>query len=229
MLYDLLEIVFTATISFLVLFIIAKILGKKQVGELDFIDYVVGISIGSIAAEMATNTADKPFYEYLIGMFIFFILTLFIDILATKGNFFKKLFKGVPIIIINNGEMNYEGLKKCRLDVNDVAALIREKGYFDFDDIEFAIFETNGSISVLPKASKSQVVSEDLKIKKPTPSLPQNIIVDGNVSKFSLSYLKKDKDWLFERLNIKSKKELKKIFLAVYKEDEDSFSIYYKN
>lgn len=125
--------------------------------------------------------------------------------------------------------MNYEGLKKCRLDVNDVAALIREKGYFDFDDIEFAIFETNGSISVLPKASKSQVVSEDLKIKKPTPSLPQNIIVDGNVSKFSLSYLKKDKDWLFERLNIKSKKELKKILLAVYKEDEDSFSIYYKN
>ena len=80
---EIVNICLTAILSFIVLFVIAKLLGKKQVGELDFIDYVVGISIGSIAAEMATNTADKPFYDYLIGMGIFFVLTFLVDILST--------------------------------------------------------------------------------------------------------------------------------------------------
>lgn len=228
MLYDILGIVLTATVSFIVLFIIAKLLGKKQVGELDFIDYVVGISIGSIAAEMATNTADKPFYDYLIGMLIFFLLTICIDILGEKTNFLKRLFKGTPIVVIDKGKIIYNALKKSKLDVNDVSTLLREKGYFNFDDVEYAIFETNGSLSVLPKANKKVVTNEDLNLKPSKSSFPQNIIVDGNISKFSLNYLKKDKDWLLKKLNIKDKQELKKILLAVYDEENDSFSLYFK-
>lgn len=223
-----LDILFTSALSFVALFIIAKLLGKKQVGELDFIDYVVGISIGSIAAEMATNTADKPFYDYLISFAVYFLLTLIIDILSTKTNLLKKFFKGSPLVIIKDGKIDYEQLKKSKLDINDIISLAREKNYFNFDDIAYGIFETNGTLSILPKSNLQPLVSEDLNLHKPKTTLPQNVIVDGQVSKFALKFLEKDTTWLYDRLNIKTKNDLKNILLAVYNIDEDNFVIHLK-
>lgn len=223
-----LDILFTSALSFVALFIIAKLLGKKQVGELDFIDYVVGISIGSIAAEMATNTADKPFYDYLISFAVYFLLTLIIDILSTKTNLLKKFFKGSPLVIIKDGKIDYEQLKKSKLDINDIISLAREKNYFNFDDIAYGIFETNGTLSILPKSNLQPLVSEDLNLHKPKTTLPQNVIVDGQVSKFALKFLEKDTTWLYDRLNIKTKNDLKNILLAVYNIDQDNFVIHLK-
>lgn len=226
---EIVNICLTAILSFIVLFVIAKLLGKKQVGELDFIDYVVGISIGSIAAEMATNTADKPFYDYLIGMGIFFVLTFLVDILSTKTNFLKRFFKGTPMILIKDGKIDYEQLKKSKLDLNDVLALARNKNCFNLDDIAYAIFETNGTLSILPKSHQKVVVAEDLNLKLERSNLVQNIVVDGQISNFSLKYLNKDKNWLYKKLKINSKKDLKNILLAIYNEDNDSFIVHYKN
>lgn len=225
---DALDILFTSALSFVALFFIAKLLGKKQVGELDFIDYVVGISIGSIAAEMATNTADKPFYDYLISFAVYFLLTIIIDILSTKTNLFKKFFKGSPLVIIKDGKIDYEQLKKSKLDINDIISLAREKNYFNFDDIAYGIFETDGTLSVLPKSNLKPIVSEDLNLHKSKTTLPQNVVVDGQISKFALKFLEKDTDWLYERLKIKSKKDLKNILLAVYSIENDSFVIHLK-
>lgn len=226
---DEIHILLIAIGSFLTLFVIAKLLGKKQVGELDFIDYVVGISIGSIAAEMATNTSDKPFYYYLISMGVFFGLTLIVDMLSTKTNSMKKFFKGSPMVIIKDGVIDYKQLKKSKLDLNDLTALARSKGYFDFDDIAYGIFETDGSLSVLPKSEQKPVVCEDLKIKTEKALLPQNIIVDGQVSQFALKEIGKDIAWLYFKLNINSKKDLKNILLAIYNENDDSFVVHLKN
>ncbi len=226
---DEIEILLLALGAFITLFIIAKLLGKKQVGELDFIDYVVGISIGSIAAEMATNTADKPFYHYLISMGVFFILTVLVDILGTKTNFLKKFFKGSPMVIIKNGVIDYKQLKKSKLDINDVVALARSKGYFNFDDIAYGVFETDGSFSILPKSPQKPVVCEDLKIKTEKSVLPQNIIVDGEVSQFALKEVGKDIAWLYSKLEITSKKDLKNILLAIYDKNSDNFVIHLKN
>lgn len=226
---DEIHILLIAIGSFLTLFVIAKLLGKKQVGELDFIDYVVGISIGSIAAEMATNTSNKPFYYYLISMGVFFGLTLIVDMLSTKTNSMKKFFKGSPMVIIKDGVIDYKQLKKSKLDLNDLTALARSKGYFDFDDIAYGIFETDGSLSVLPKSEQKPVVCEDLKIKTEKALLPQNIIVDGQVSQFALKEIGKDIAWLYFKLNINSKKDLKNILLAIYNENDDSFVVHLKN
>lgn len=225
---DWLEILLTAILSFVTLFIIAKILGKKQVGELDFIDYVVGISIGSIAAEMATNTADKPFYEYLISFGVYFILTLIIDFLSQKTNILKKFFKGSPLVIIKDGKIDYNQLKKSKLDINDVIGLAREKNYFNFEDIAYGVFETDGTLSILPKSNVRPVVSEDLNLHKEKSVLPQNVIVDGQISKFSLNFLKKDEFWLKKRLKINTKKDLKNILLAIYDEKTDKFTVHLK-
>ena len=221
------RVTINAFVSFIYLFIIGKILGKKQIAELDFIDYVVGISIGSIAAEMATDV-DRPWYYFLIAMSVFAGLDLIIAMLGRKGNFFKKLLKGTPLILVKNGKIDFEELKKSKLDINDVTGMARSLGYFDFNDIAFAILETNGTLSILPKANQKPVVCEDLKIKPEKPSLTQNLIVDGNISDFALKYLEKDKTWLYKRANIKSKNELKNILLAVYNQDEDKLTLHLK-
>jgi len=221
------RVIINAFVSFIYLFIIGKILGKKQIAELDFIDYVVGISIGSIAAEMAFNI-ETLWYYFLIAMSVFAGLDLIIAMLGRKGNFFKKLLKGTPLILVKNGKIDFEELKKSKLDVNDVTGMARSLGYFDFNDIAFAILETNGTLSVLPKAHQKPVVCEDLKIKPEKPSLTQNLIVDGNISDFALKYLEKDKAWLFKRANIKNKRELKNILLAIYNQDEDKLTLHLK-
>ena len=108
------------------LFIISKLMGKKQIAQLEFIDYVMGISIGSISADMATDLSDSPFWYYLVAMAVFFLFDYFVSILGRKGSFFKRFFKGKPITIIYDGKLLYPMLKKSKLDVNEVLAMCRE-------------------------------------------------------------------------------------------------------
>lgn len=215
--------------SVVYLFIISKLMGKKQIAQLEFIDYVMGISIGSIAAEMATDLSDSPFWYYLVAMAVFFLFDYFVSILGRKGTFFKRFFKGKPITIIYDGKLLYPMLKKSKLDVNEVLAMCREQGYFDINDIAYAIFENSGVLSVLPKANQKPTVVSDFDIKVEEPSLSHYMVIDGNLSYSSLTDLKKDKEWLFRRLKVSNKKELNNIMLAEYIEKTDKMIVHYKN
>lgn len=211
------------------LFILSKLLGKKQIAQLDFIDYVMGISIGSIAAEMSTDTSDRPFYYYLIAMGIFFLFDVIISWLGKKGPTLKKFFKGKPSTLIYEGKINYKALKKSGIDVNDLISLCREKSYFDLSNIAYAVFETNGELSILPKGNAMPPTLKDLKdpkIKKS--SLPIYLVIDGRISYSSLSELNKQEDWLLKRLNVKNKKDLKNILIAVYDEKADKIILHKK-
>ena len=218
-----------SAVAFVYLFIISKVLGKKQIAQLEFIDYTVGISLGSIAAEMATNT-ETPFYFFLIAMTIFFALALLVAIVGRKNTFLKRLLKGKPATLIYDGKINYKELKKNNIDVNDLLSMLREKNYFDIADVAYAVFEPSGELSVLPVGAQKPLVMQDLdesKIEKA--SLTNIMIADGAVSYSGLKNINKDVDWLFNRLNIKSKDDLKKIILAVYDDTTDEFNTHYKN
>ena len=210
-------VLINSVVSFLFLFIISKILGKKQIAQLEFIDYAVGISLGSIAAEMAINS-EIPFYYFLIAMAIFMLLALLVDIVGRKCTFFKRLMKGKPITIVYEGKINYEQLKKSKIDVNDLLAMLREKGFFDIADVAYAVFETSGELSVLPKGNQRPVVAEDLgadKIKKA--ELSNVLVVDGDISYSGLSEAQKGEEWLLKRLNVTKRDELKNILLQLQK------------
>ncbi|MEG1528876.1 MAG: DUF421 domain-containing protein [Clostridia bacterium] len=148
--------------SVAVLFVISKLLGKKQIAQLEFIDYVMGISIGSIAAEMATDTGDKPIEFYIIAMVLFFLFDIAVSFFGRKSAKLKHFFKGRPITIIYDGEIDYKALKSSKLDVNDVIGLCREQGYFDLSDIAFAVFENSGNLSVMPVGSKAPLTIPNL-------------------------------------------------------------------
>lgn len=217
-----------AMFSFIYLFIISKILGKKQIAELSFTDYVVGISIGSIAAEWSTDV-KKPWFYYVIAMGVFVLISLIIDFLERKSNFFKRILKGKPLILIENGKIDYKNIKKSKLEINDILGLSRLKGFFNIDEIAFAFFETNGELSILPKSNYQPLTNESLNIEKEPSSLTNYIIVDGQFNKTTLNKIGKDKSYFIKKLKIKNKKKLKNIFLASYDEKNNTINIYKKD
>lgn len=225
---DIYWILINSFISFIFLFIISKLLGKKQIAQLEFIDYAVGISLGSIAAEWAFAT-DEPFYYFAIAMATYFLFALLTAIIGRKNTFLKRLFKGKPVTLIYEGKIIYKNLNRCKIDINDLLSMLREKGYFDITDVAYAIFETSGQLSILPKGSKRPVVIEDIDNKKTTPAnLTDVLIVDGSISKSGLSEINKDKKWLFQKLKIENKKELKNILLATYDDKNNEIIAHYK-
>lgn len=199
----------------LYLLIISKFLGKKQIAQLEFIDYVIGISLGSIAAEMATDLSDRPWYYYIIAMTVFVLFAMLITFLENKGPKLKNFLKGNPILIINEGEVNYKNLKKSKLDINDLITLCRIKGYFDLSNIKYAIFEINGQLSIMPNSENVPVVISDIGKEKQSEA-PLYLVLDGVVSMPAIKDLSKDTSWLYKQLGIKSKKQLKNILLASY-------------
>lgn len=217
-----------SSVSVVYLFFIAKLMGKKQIAQLEFIDYVMAISIGSISAEMATDVGDTPFYYYLISMTVFFLFDIMVSFLGRKGPFFKHFFKGRPETIIYMGKIQYDSLKKSKLDVNDILSMCREKGYFDLNNVAYAIFETSGKLSVMPKGNLRPVVIEDVSKSISQANLPYYVIVDGHISYSSLRTLQKDVQWLLDKAKL-DKKSLKKVVFAEYNISTDTIDIQFKN
>ncbi|MFA6860010.1 MAG: DUF421 domain-containing protein [Clostridia bacterium] len=225
---EILRVVINTLISFAYLFIIAKLLGKKQIAQLEFTDYVLGISIGSIAAQMTFDT-EIPFYFFLIAMTIFMVLALILNYLEITPTFLKTIIKGKPHILIEDGKINYKEIKKVRFDMNDLLSLCRLKNYFDIDEIAFAILETNGQLSILPKSENKPATLEHLKIKDKKSSLSIDFIIEGKIVEKALNQAEKSKDWLYKKLNISSKNDLKNIVLATYDEENDEIIVHNKN
>ncbi len=225
---DIVKLLIFSFSSVFYLFIISKIMGKKQIAQLEYIDYVMGISIGSISAEMATDVGETPFYYYLIGMTVFLLFDLFVSFLGRKGPKMKHFFKGRPQTIIYNGQIEYKALKKSKLDINDIISMCREKGYFNIADIAFAVFETSGNLSIMPKEYLRQTVISDFKDDIEKANLPCYLIIDGHISYSSLNEYNKDVDWLFKKAKI-NKKSLKNVLFASYDDKKDEILIQFKN
>lgn len=218
-----------SAVAFVYLFIISKLLGKKQIAQLEFIDYTVGISLGSIAAEMATNT-ETPFYYFLIAMTIFFALAFIVALVGRKNTFLKRVLKGKPATLIYDGKIVYKQLKKTKIDVNDLLSMLREKGYFDISDVAYAVFEPSGDLSVMPVGAQKPLVMEDLDASKIEKAELSNVLIaDGTVSESGLAEIDKDEQWLFDRLKISDKFDLDNIILAVYDEKNDKFNVHLKS
>ena len=196
---------------------------------MEFIDYAVGISLGSIAAEWASSD-ERPFYYYATAMAIFFILAFLVAVIGRKNSFLKRLFKGKPVTLIYEGEILSKNLDKSKIDVNDLLSMLREKGYFNPDEVAYAIFETSGQLSVLPKGSQKPVVIQDIdKAKVKQASLTDVLVVDGVISNSGLNEIGKTDSWLLEQLQLNDRKELKNIILVTYDDENRKLNVHYKN
>ncbi len=197
---DILDIVVRSVASIVVLFLLAKLLGNKQIKQLSFFDYVVGISIGSIAAEMATST-DTPHHFFILAMLIYTLISVLVGFISLKTVKGRRFLEGTPIVLIENGKIIYKNLRKAQMTVNSLLAECRYKDYFDIADIDTAILETSGEVSILPKASAKPVTVEDMGIHPEPPKAHANVIIDGKLILHNLHAVHKTESWLMDKLN----------------------------
>ena len=221
---DIINVILTALLSVAALFIITKIMGHKQVSQLDFFDYVSGITIGSIGAELATEleSPEKP----LVALCVWGGVALLLNLLTHKLPKTRKYINGTPTILMNNGKIYRDNLKKAKLDLSEFMLLCREQGYFDLDEIQMAVFEHNGRLSILPKAANRPATPEDLKIPAKATHLGVEVIMDGRIMGENLARIGLDGTWLDNRLHSQGFKSAKEIFLAVYRPEEDKLTLY---
>lgn len=224
---QILLVLWESALAFVVLFIVSKILGKKQIAQLEFTDYAIGISIGSIAAQMAFDN-EFPFYTYIIAMVVFAALDILFNLVSRKSKFLKNLLTGKPMVLIEDGLINYKNIKKSKLTVNQLISAARYEGYFDISQIAFCYFETSGDFSFMPKTSFANSQKQDLNIKCTPAKTTPYIVIDGKLVKKELKEINKDEKWAMSQLKVTNKKELNQIALALL-DNNNKPIIYYKN
>lgn len=221
---DIIKVILTALLSVSALFIIAKLMGHKQVAQLDFFDYISGITIGSIAAELATEL-EEP-WKPLISLGIYGGVSVMLSLITHKFPKMRKYINGTPTILMNGDKIYRKNLKQAKLDLSEFMLLCREQGYFDLDEIQTAIFEHNGKLSILPKAANHPATPEDLKITAKATHIGVEVIMDGRIMGENLSRMGRDANWLKKQLNSQGHKDEKEIFLGVYIPEEDKMTLY---
>lgn len=213
-------------VTIVVLFLLAKVMGKKQISQLNLFDYIVGITIGSVAADISLDL-NKSFLDGVICMLVFGLTGALVSYVTLKSIKLRRFFTGTPSIIIENGKIIEEGLKKVKFDINDLMEELRGAGYFNIDEVAYAVMETNGKISFLPKDEDKPVTKKDMDLKIIPSSLVANIIIDGKIMMNNLKAMNKDEKWLSHELKVLGYKDLDEILLATL-DSNDKIMVYKK-
>ena len=212
-LMELWDVLIRALLSLVTLFLVTKMLGKKQVSQLSLFDYVIGISIGNFAAEMTINLESKEI-NGIVAVLIFGLVAYIVSYLTIKSIKVRRFFVGVPTLIIDNGKFIEKNLMKYKMDINDILEQLRINGYFDVSEVKYALLEANGTLSVLPKEEYREITVGDMKLKVSKQGLCANVIIDGKVMYNNLKNIKKDEKWLLKQLKVKGYDNLSNILLA---------------
>lgn len=207
------KLILTTLLSAAALFVTAKLTGHKQLAQFDFFDYISGITVGSIAAELATELEEpeKPF----MAMVIYGIISVSLGIISRKFPKARKYINGSPTIIMSNGKIYRKNMKKAKLDLSEFMLLCREAGYFDLAEIQTAVFEPNGKLSVLPKSQSRPVTPNDLELETAKSEIGTEVIMDGRVLHENLKRKGLDLKWLEKQLRAQGYSSEKDVFLAV--------------
>ncbi len=221
-------------LSFVVLFAMTRLVGKRQIAQLSFFDYVVGISIGSIAASVSVDPNIK-LINGMVGLLVWAVLPMTIFYFNLKSYKFRGISNGSPSVVIKDGRILERNLKKERISVDELMLLLRKKNIFKLADVEFAILETNGELSVMRKPN-SQVEEEDsrtvtskiLEMVKQEEGL-QIVVKNGDVVDETLERLGLDRQWLLEELKKRGVHDIKGVFLAQLQEDGQLYIDFYED
>jgi len=211
----------------IILFVLTKFMGKKQISQLNFFDYIIGITIGSIVADISLDL-EKDFIFGVICLFCFGLFSVLISYAVMKSLSLRRFLVGVPTILIEDNKIIEGGLKKSKLDINELLTEARSQGYFKLEDIEYAIMETNGKISFMPVNSSSPATKKDVNAKINKESLVANVIIDSVLLEKNLKEMNKNKKWLDSVLKTRGYKNYDNILLATL-DINDKVIIYRKN
>lgn len=199
--------------SFGILFWVAKLIGHKQIAQMDFFDYITGITIGSIAAEMATEL-EEP-WKPMTAMAIYGGITLLLSIISMKFPRIRKYLNGTPTILMDHGTLYRKNFKKAKLELSEFMVMCRQQGYFDLTSIQTAVFEYNGKLTILPVSSQRPATPNDLGLAPEQELLFTELIMDGRILDDNLKRMGLNLTWLNEQLKQLKVHSAEEVFLAV--------------
>ncbi|MBZ9636825.1 DUF421 domain-containing protein [Clostridium sp. FP1] len=202
-------------IGFFTLLIFTRILGKQQVSQLTFFDYVVGITIGSTASSLTTDLTSRA-WPHWVGLFTWTALCLILQLITLKSKTAEKYLDGQPTIVIINGKILEESMKKFRYTIGDLLSQLRDKDIFDIDQVAYAILEKDGQLSILKKTQCDPVTPKDLNLKTSPASIDFEVIYDGSILQDSLDKINRNERWLMKQLKSKGINDASEVFLAIY-------------
>ena len=215
---EIIKIIGLSTGSIVILFVLTKIMGQREMSQLSIFDYFVTITIGSIAAEMSTSL-ENNFMQPVVAMIVYAIITLIVSFLNTKFAKLRPILSGRTLILYDNGTLFKENFKKAKIDLNEFIVQCRTGGFFDLSEIKTALLEENGKISFLPYSDKRASNPSDFNIKPKEDEILTNLVLDGKIMEDNLRELGFDKIWLMEMLQKQGIIKIDNIFLATYSSD----------
>ena len=204
-----LETSFRTLLGFVVLLVLTRILGKKQISQLSVFTFITGIVLGEMAGEMIINK-DTKILDCVLALILWCALVLTVEFIILKSARARILMDGEPAIVIKKGYIQEKELKKHRLNLGDLSMRLRMSQVFSIMDVEYAILEPSGALTVMKKQCKEPVVKEDM---------PSEIIVDGNVVEQNLLELRLTRQWLDGELKKQGISNIKTVFYAELQED----------
>ena len=220
---EMLSVALTSILSAAALFALAKIMGHKQMSQLDIFDYITGITIGSIAAELATEI-ENPLAPFA-AMLIYGAIAVILSYATSKAQKARKYINGTPTIVMHNGRLYRENMKKAKLDLSEFMMMCRQAGYFNLSDIKTAVFEYNGRLSILPMGEKRPATPADLNIAVKSEDICTEVIMDGRILEENLKRMGLDAKWLRKQIVQQGYGSEREIFLGICDENK-SLSLY---
>ena len=217
--HNILETSIRTTIGFFVLLLLTRILGKKQLGQLTIFTYITGIALGNMAGDMVVHK-DITLTDGITGLTLWSIFTLIVEYISLKSAKVRVLLDGEPTIVIKKGEIMHDKLVSLRLNIDDLTMLLRTNNVFSIRDVEYAILEPNGQLSVLKKDDKEQVTRKDLNL--PTKNIlciPTEIIVDGKLVVANLVEIGQTREWLDQQLKQAGVNSINQVLYAEMQSD----------
>lgn len=224
---DYLRVVLSSLFSIVALFLITKLLGYRQMSQLSLFDYINGITIGSIAAELA-NSEGQDFWLWTITIAIYGTVTLLLSWVTDHSIVMRRLITGKPIPLYENGQLLDQNFRRAKLDINEFLMQCRISGYFDLSQLEAVLFEPNGRLSFLPASPYRPATPFDLNRAVERSNIGFNLILDGKVLHENLAAAGKDESWLEQQLAQHAYRE-KDLFLAVYDPTADAIQFYQRS
>ena len=210
---EILYIVVLSLGSIIAIFLLTKLMGYRQMSQMSMFDYVNGITMGSIAAEMATSL-DTGFEKPLVAMIVYALVSLLLSTISSKSIKARRMLEGAPLVLLNNGEIYRHNLRKAKIDVSELLVQCRINGYFDISKLQTAILEGNGKISFLQKATDRPLTPADVQLSPQQDYMVANVILDGKVMDENLRHTGKDEKWLLDQIRGQGAKRVEDVLLA---------------
>ncbi len=209
------DVILQTLLSFFAIMFITRILGRQQVAQLTLYEYINGITFGSIAANLATDVAQRT-WQHLTGLMLYGILTLIVAFFVVKNRTASKLIQGEPVMIIQEGRILEGNLRRYHYTIDDLNVLLRRKDIFDIGDVKYAILESTGEISVMKREGIRPVTLEDLKLPPASNKEMQlEVIVTGSIIYENLKSRGLTAQWLISRLRQQNIVCIADVFYAV--------------